>query len=254
MKNILGATTTIAFIVASVSATQAADAVASVYDWSGFYAGVNAGAAINNTDIENEFISNRQRVDVLQHNLTSDQTVFTGGGMLGYNHQIDRVVLGVEADFSYLGFSEDNSKRVVRTFEEFPGFEVRTKNDLSFEANWFGTIRGRLGYAFDNVLIYGTAGAAYGHLSAEQSYTACAINCLDLLDGSESVVNWGWTAGGGVEVGFDRWSLGAEYLFVDLGSADWETNEVDVIGSSGGANGNIDWQFSVVRATAKLHF
>lgn len=241
-------------IIALSTAAQAADvAMPTAYDWSGFYVGLNAGAAMNDTDVSNEFISNNRRVEQLQFDVTNDETAFTGGGMIGYNHQIDRVVLGVEADFNYLGFNKDQNNTVVYTPQEFP-VEVRTINDLSFEADWFGTIRARLGYSFDNILVYGTGGAAYGHMSMSQDYSACFRQCLDLLEADEDTVNWGWTAGGGVEIGFDRFSVGAEYLYVDLGSADWETNSVDVINSSGDANGDVDWQFSVVRATAKMRF
>jgi opacity protein-like surface antigen len=70
-------------------------------------------------------------------------------------------------------------------------------------------------------------------------------------------VNWGWTIGAGMEYGIENWSLGIEYLYVDLGDADWDGDLVEFANSNGelfDTKGSVDYQFSVFRATAKLRF
>src|SRR5581483_2090835 len=75
-----------------------------------------------------------------------------------------------------------------------------------FSNPWFGTLRGRAGYAYNNFLFYATGGLAYGTLRAES---------LGLL--SENRSGFGWTVGAGVEVGFaPHWNAKIEYLYVDL--------------------------------------
>lgn len=74
-------------------------------------------------------------------------------------------------------------------------------------------------------------------------------------------MNWGWSAGFGMEYGIEDWSLGVEYLYVDLGTTDWEADS-DIACCGGNrqaleaadAEGELDYQFSVIRATARLHF
>ena len=74
-----------------------------------------------------------------------------------------------------------------------------------FSNPWFGTVRGRVGYAFNNILFYGTGGLAFGELRGET------------FGLSESHTTAGWTAGVGAEFGLaPNWSAKIEYLYVDL--------------------------------------
>ncbi|WP_024277284.1 outer membrane beta-barrel protein [Xanthobacter sp. 126] len=115
---------------------------------------------------------------------------FLGGFQAGYNFQFGSpFVLGIETDFDFAGMSAG-----------------------AYSLNNLGTVRARLGYSFDRVLIYGTGGFAYGQGSA---------NFFSLTSSSTQT---GWTLGLGAEVGFDRnWSAKLEYLYVDLGSATFPT-------------------------------
>ncbi len=252
MKKILLAASALASAIAISSAAHAADATVSAYDWTGFYVGANAGVAWNNSDLESgNFSANGIRYERIDNQIEGDQTAFTGGAMLGYNWQVNQIVVGVETDFNFLGFSDDNE----RTFTGASQLPNSVTHKLSFEADWFGTIRGRLGFAADNLLFYGTGGFAYGHMSAD-SEIDIAFNGQDYsFDGNADTVNWGWTAGAGMEYGIDNWSLGVEYLYVDLGSADWDIDaNFDTGRIKDGGSGSVDYQFSVVRATAKLRF
>ena len=224
------------------SSAQAADlAAAPAYDWTGFYLGANAGVAWNQSTVEDRafYLNTGAPASPLDNTLDSSQAVFTAGGLLGYNYQIDRIVLGAETDFNYVGFNEDNTDHLL-----FENLEYTTKT--SFEADWFGTIRGRLGFAFDNVLVYGTGGAAYGRMNAKGSITN---SNGDSWKGSADATNWGWTVGGGAEYGVDNWSLGLEYLYVDLGNGDYSATA-----RNGILKGSADYAFSTVRATVKYRF
>lgn len=269
MKKILLTASALATAAALSTAAQAADMAPapSAYDWSGFYFGLNAGAAMNNSDVDHDVTYEGERYNELLDQIEGDQTVFTGGAMLGYNYQIDQIVLGVEADINYAGFGDDVSRDrdlgVVGSFDN-----VTSSSDFSFDANWFGTLRGRLGFAADNLLFYGTGGLAYGHMSADGSLelegdftgTNPATPASIKWDGSTDSTNWGWTIGAGMEYGIDNWSLGVEYLYVDLGSAEWDGDRrvsdirLQPIADAADLKGSVDYQFSVVRATAKIRF
>jgi outer membrane immunogenic protein len=207
-------------IISASTAAMAADLAAPVpvaYDWSGFYLGLNAGAAWNNSSVE---IDNGT-----VFSLDDDGAAFTGGVEAGYNWQMDSFVMGVETDFNYLGFHEDQDFGVLAS--------------LDIKENWFGTVRGRLGWAADNLLLYGTGGLAYGNAKVEA--------CIGAVCNSESNVNWGWTVGGGAQYAFNQnWILGAEYLYVDLGSPDVSCGAL--------CSGDADAAFSVVRAKLDFKF
>src|SRR5205814_3425975 len=102
-------------VVSASSGALAGDiapAPALVYDWTGFYIGGNLGAAINSSTVDSDVNSGdlgdlgKQLKDKIQGN----QTAFTGGGEIGYNWQINSVVLGLETDFNYLGFNQSSSR------------------------------------------------------------------------------------------------------------------------------------------------
>jgi outer membrane immunogenic protein len=106
-----------------------------------------------------------------------------------------------------------------------------------------------LGFAADNFLFYGTGGLAYGKIQADGRISD---NLGDSWKGTASTTDWGWTLGAGAEYAFDQdWIVGAEYLYVDLGSTDFNINSNHV---NEKANGNVNAAFSVVRATVKYKF
>ena len=255
MKKFAYTASTMFAALALASAAHAADMSApATYDWTGFYVGANAGIAWNNSSLDQDVYFGGERASDLRNKIDGDQTAFTAGGILGYNYQIDQIVLGVEADFNYLGFSDSNKNDILLLTG--PDALSDAYSRTSFEADWFGTIRGRLGYAIDNVLIYGTAGAAYGHMDAHGKVTASLLDGteIDSWKGSTSQTNWGWTVGGGMEYGIDQWSLGLEYLYVDLGDGQWKDNSTDGQIHNFNLNGDVDYAFSTVRATVKYRF
>lgn len=227
--------------LALASGAHAADT--SAYDWNGFYLGANAGLGWSNGTVDSHMYGEGVRNREVESGIDSGQTGFTAGGLIGYGHQIDRIVLGAEADINYLGLS-DSSKRVY----DLDGDPLTARADL--EADWFGTIRGRLGVTFDNVLVYGTGGAAFGHVNASGKYTLAETPGSEVWKGSSDSTNWGWTLGAGAEYGIDNWRLGVEYLYVDLGDGQWNSNIIGI----NQAKGNADFAVSTLRATAKYRF
>ena len=85
-----------------------------------------------------------------------------------------------------------------------------------FSNPWFGTLRARIGYAINNVMLYGTGGLAYGDLKGE------------FFGLSENKTLVGWTAGAGIEYAFTQnWSAKLEYLYMDLASRTYSVTGVD---------------------------
>ncbi len=113
-----------------------------------------------------------------------------GGGQVGYNIQRDKIVFGLETDIQGAGITD------------------RKSGDKS-EMDWFGTVRGRVGYTIDKALVYGTGGFAYGNVKN----TAPGV--------SHEATQTGWVAGGGVEYKINpSWSAKAEYQYIDLDAND----------------------------------
>jgi outer membrane immunogenic protein len=91
-------------------------------------------------------------------------------------------------------------------------------SDVSANIDWLGTVRGRVGVAFDKLLIYGTGGIAFAHVNA----TVTNLAPGDLESGSTSVQHTGWTAGIGAEMALNpNISLHAEWLYSDYGSQNY---------------------------------
>lgn len=259
----------VAAIGCSATVVNAADISPAPYDWTGLHVGLNAGVAWTNTEIDNDvtYVGNVSPpseflvgLKALGKSLSGDSAAFTGGAVAGYNWQHDSLVLGVETDINYLGFGEDNESDGDIS-KDTCGADCGYSNGVSFDADWFGTLRGRLGFAADNVLFYGTGGLAYGHMEASSDFKIYDNISGDLegtWKGYSDEVNWGWTVGAGLEYGVDSWSVGLEYLFVDLGGADWDASVSDTSRLKSGkflvTEGSVDYQFSVVRATAKIRF
>lgn len=166
------------------------------YSWAGPYVGGNIGY---------------QWGDV--HNTSNSPSGFNGGIQGGYNWQYGQFVFGAEADFQASGASDR--------------FAV-----WKFSNPWFGTLRGRAGFAMNNILIYGTGGLAYGNVRAET------------LNLSESRWAAGWTLGAGAEMGITQnWTAKVEYLYVSLND-----NQFALTGLPNG------YQFSVVRLGVNYKF
>ena len=271
MRIHLLAVSSVVSIAALSSAASAADMAPapSVYDWSGVYIGLNAGVAWSNSEVDGsiscspDFPGACEDFDAIyddfRHGVDDSGGVFTGGAMIGANWQMESFVLGVEADVNYANFGDSSSRTFSSESLDYPVRRGTWRSHADYDANWWGTVRARAGFAADNWLFYGTGGLAWGSMDASASLEFCPSDetaCASVR-GSESDTNIGWTIGAGLEYGWDQWTFGAEYLYVDLGEGDFDYNGsidnalkgLELVGDA-----DIDYQFSVIRATAKWKF
>jgi outer membrane immunogenic protein len=174
-----------------------------IYNWSGFYIGGNVGAAWN---------SGGSVSDTFGSTFTgSGQTTkFTGGGQVGVNYQFwGGVVIGAEAMFDWLPNTTNTWTVTEGPTGPFPGSAA----SATFNSRWLTTATGKLGYAWDRVLVYGKGGGAW--VGADNPNLT--VNGLGQTLTSSTTTNFGWTAGVGVEYAFaGNWSARIEYDFIGL--------------------------------------
>jgi outer membrane immunogenic protein len=191
----------------------AADAA---YNWSGFYIGGNAG-----------YSSGRAKIDYTTPFVTLERSQnlsgFIGGGQIGYNWQNGAWVYGIEADMAARDRSRQSTFLFPGTVPATTGnpFGSINGDNTAFrtEQGWLGTARARVGQAWSNWLVYGTGGAAFGSTKQSVTETLVAPNQASFRTVSDRDTSVGWTAGAGAQVGLGQWSLGLEYLYVDLGKS-----------------------------------
>ena len=187
-----------------------------VYNWTGFYLGVNAGGAWGTSDITGTLSSlpapaNDTAYEAAESpNLRPDG--FTGGAQAGFNWQSGNVVFGLEADFGYFGLNGSQTTNIVPSG---PVTLTATVNN-SLKTDWLFTARPRIGWANNNWLVYATGGLAMTDMKFNSSFSDTAGETeAATFDKTKA----GWTAGGGVEVAFaGNWSAKLEYLYADFGS------------------------------------
>jgi outer membrane immunogenic protein len=130
-----------------------------------------------------------------------------GGANVGYNYQINQWVLGVEGSVD--GTSLSNT--AVVAFPDGTSLTAHTKADIQ------GSIRGRLGVAWDRALIYGTGGVAFGGFNTDVSILNPAVPFF--ANGNVSNTRVGWTVGGGIQYAItNNWSVRAEYRYTNWGT------------------------------------
>ena len=156
----LGSAPTIAADLAARPFTKA-PALAAVYDWTGFYLGVNAGVGLGRNRVQHDLFG----IGLPYSFYTSPQGGF-GGGQIGYNWQtgsvLGPIVFGVEADMQGGDLSDNRTNFTAAALTT----AYRQKLD------WFGTARGRVGIANGPVLSYVTAGYAFGNVKTSATQSA----------------------------------------------------------------------------------
>ncbi len=207
MKRILLAS---AALIGTAVSAQAADLavkapyykapVVAVYNWTGFYIGVNAGVGIGR--------------DRITHSYTNDSIYRSpqggfGGAQIGWNWQTDSllgpIVYGLEADFQGSGLTGGGANVAGPLLG---ANSVQYSNSL----DWFGTVRGRVGLASGPVLSYFTGGFAYGNVKS-------TINEVGVGTFTADRTATGWTIGSGVEASLGgNWTGKIEYLYLNLGN------------------------------------
>jgi outer membrane immunogenic protein len=230
-------------VAADIAAKAPPPSPAPVYNWTGWYAGVNVGASFGTTKTDfnvSPLFGNNGPLFQLTPGLGfSDQTypaAFIGGGQIGYNWQYSPViVVGLEADFQ--GSTERETTNLTQPISAFPpstslpgGAAVR---DYTTQIDWFGTVRPRIGYVWGDgtVFSYVTGGLAYGEVKINGTNSVSLILTSSPMGAGllsvtrtfeHSNVNTGWVVGTGTEgkLLIPGWTYKIEGLYMDLGTLD----------------------------------
>jgi outer membrane immunogenic protein len=203
---------------------------APVYNWSGIYIGVNGGYGFGTSNWSQPAFGSTGNFNT---------NGWLGGGTVGANYQFwGGAVLGVEGDWDWTNLN-GTSTAAVCTGPVVPGGPAAT--GCKTASDWLGTVRGRAGWAFDRVLLYGTGGVAFAPVQATAVGTGL---------GTDSNTEVGWTAGAGLEFAFaPNWTAKAEYLYVDLSNG-------SCVAACGGASPPVSVKFTenVIRAGVNFKF
>jgi outer membrane immunogenic protein len=184
------------------------------FSWNGFYVGVNGGYGFGNSSWS-------------VAGITTGNFAVRGalvGGTLGYNLQWGPAVLGIETDLDWSNIHGSTTVVCVAKCE--------TSN------SYLGTVRARIGYAFDRFMPYVTGGMAYGDVKG----TMVGLNTFHRT-------SIGWTGGGGLEYAFmTNWTAKFEYLYVDLGKTTCDA------ACSGGTPVDVTFTTNILRAGINYKF
>jgi outer membrane protein OmpA-like peptidoglycan-associated protein len=202
-------------------------AAAQAQEWTGPYAGIQSGYGWGQS-------TGGLRVGGFAIPYDVVPTGVIGGAHLGYDWQSGHLVLGIVGDAE----GADISGRDTRTNGQF----------MTHVANNFdASIRGKVGAAFDRIMVYGTGGVAFGNVKTEYSCPTCfrAPNAFDTINSTRV----GWTAGAGASFLIDpKWSAGVEYRYTNLGG---KTFAYSVTTASDSGN---KFAFSAVQVSVSYHF
>ena len=184
--------------------SKAPGMVAALYDWSGFYLGLNGGGGSSHKCWE---LANSGALGPIPegcHNATGG----TAGGQVGYRWQASSWVFGLEAQGNWADFRGSNPSLFFTPTLTTPGLF----NQSRIEA--FGLFTGQVGYAWNNVLVYVKGGGAV----TDDKYRTFTIPAALLVDSARET-RWGGTVGVGLEYGFaPNWSVGFEYDHLFMGT------------------------------------
>ena len=220
--------------------TTAANAQQPIARWTGFYAGLNLGGASaqSNASASTDcppgtpsqlggYYCALPNVPASQANADaitrdgsgrSSSAAFTGGGQIGYNWQNQNWVYGLEGDFG--AFHVRNSRNVRGQYLANSGFAfagVPYTIGSTLSTDWLMTVRGRVGFARSNWLLYATGGLAVTRITVANSFSDNFLLGAS-ESSSESKVKTGFAVGAGGEVALtSNWSFKIEYLYLDFG-------------------------------------
>jgi len=170
-----------------------------VYNWTGFYIGGHMGGTLSSANASDPTGVN---FAPLGASISQDDTGFLGGFQFGFNWQTGNLVFGVQGDMAWTTINAGLTD------------PFSTTTTLNYKTDWLTTVTGRVGYAWDNILLYGKGGAAWVHNNVSVTDPTIPLSAT----GNET--RFGWTAGGGLEYGFaPNWTGFIEYDYIGLGTA-----------------------------------
>jgi outer membrane immunogenic protein len=216
--------------------TKAPPLVAPIYNWSGFYVGINGGGGTSHNCWD--LVTPPAVLGNIPEGC-HDSTGGTVGGQIGYRWQSTNWVFGLEAQGNWADFSGSNTTFIGGN--PIGGAQDRTRIDA------FGLFTGQIGYAWNNVLAYVKGGAAV----VDDKYDIFAFPGGPQVS-SGNQTRWGGTVGAGLEIGFaPNWSVGFEYdhIFLD----DSNNFTLNAVGAAGVAN-NFNIRSDVDIGTVRVNY
>jgi len=210
----IGSTAALAADLGARTPYTKAPAMVALSNWSGFYIGADAGYAF--TGSSSGVLTNGGGLSPAPYDAKLNGGL--GGGFIGYNYQMQQFVLGLEADWqvaSIRGVSGPGFATSAAGVVSGPFLETSKVKD-------YGSLRGRLGMAFDRVFVFGTAGWAWGNFSTTYSLQGTSFFTNDHRTTD------GWSVGAGLEYAFTNNFLGRiEYRHTDLGKASFVNTAIN---------------------------
>lgn len=205
-----------------------------VYDWSGFYVGAHVGWGEANFGGVSDSSELPDAPEFAHFLGDLDPNGVVGGVQGGFNWQINSFVLGLEGDISFTDWNDDQDK---------------SDDVISVDVDYLGSVRGKAGFAFDRVMIYGTGGLAF----TDASFTL--DNDTDDVDSESGGVDFddlGWVIGGGADWAVtDAISVGAVGLWYNF---DEEHDTSDLTSDSDEGDFAEFEDAFVIRANVNFHF
>jgi outer membrane immunogenic protein len=208
--------------------------------WTGCYGGINGGGVGATskdtwTNIGPNFAAGASVVLPAAANGTVSDGYFIVGGQLGCNYQTGFVVWGAVGDINYTGLKTTFTTTSLGNTNGGPPTIVPGNISETFDSRWLSTIRGRLGLPYGNtVMFYGTGGVAIANVGFSDQLCFPTAGVPTCNTASSSSTRVGYAAGGGIEfIIAPKWTVNAEYLFVNLGSV--SNSSAAVITATGAA-------------------
>lgn len=227
--------------------------------WAGGYAGLQLGYGNSSDDKVNttgQAAGNVANVagGARPASVSLDADGFVGGAMIGYNWQSGNLVYGLEADLNYTDIDDSKSVGTLSLPTATPA-GVPLNNTVKQSLDYLGTVRARIGYAFQNTMVYGTGGLAYGGIDNSVNFFAATAPTGPLqFQGSDDEMEYGYALGGGIEQLVNpKWVVSANYLYYDLGSKTTNVAAIPGVGA-GGYNSKFDTAGHIFRAGAAYKF
>ncbi|MDX6805302.1 outer membrane protein [Terrihabitans rhizophilus] len=251
--------TAVPALAADMPAYTPEAAVAAAHDWTGFYAGVNVGYGSGDIGTTDSTVTTTGPLVGIPAESLPDGTTFPGddssadiegvigGGQIGYNHQVGSLVFGIEGTIQ---------GAELETSSAFLGSEAGPFYETEAALDFYGTVVGRVGFAFDRVLVYANGGLAIGQGSASLSITGGTEEdpTGPTFSDDQEETFFGYAVGAGVEFAmFDNWSVKAEYQYLDFGDETFDFEfPATGDGSSATSTGEID--LHTVKVGLNYHF
>jgi outer membrane immunogenic protein len=182
-----------------------------IFTWTGVYVGGQIGYAWGAGNFEDSGFDPRTRT-FISGTLDNNPNGVVGGAHVGYQYQFNQWVLGIEG-------SVDGTSLTNTAVATFPVAFRRSTLSTQTSSDVQGSIRGKIGFTWDRLLIYGTGGVAFGGFNTDFVLAAPKFVPPIFATANTSSTRVGWTAGGGLQYAVtNNWWVFAEYRFTDFGT------------------------------------